>query len=391
MQLYQAELAAQTHRFSNAVLQDYPVLISRLLEVKKACARANVLANEIDKKQGQAIAEACDDLLADNQSAFFHIDPLQGGGGIAINMAINESIFERCQANGSLTDRKQAKEVVNKSQSTADVLYTALSLSLYTHLGFLESTLDLLHSSLDKKILDFADVPIQARTCLQRASMAMVDQLFQGYACAVQRRLERIRSIRDSFLQVNLGGTVLGQGDGASPEYRRFVIDQLRDVTGLDVSLARNLYDCAQNFDHWAAVSQEFDLLAGSCLKVAKDVRMLAMEEDNPLGFIAVPMVIEGSSFYGSKNNPTIAETLIQACFMVKGKSETVRMALDHAELQLNVFAPFMGLELVHQTQFLTKAIDNFTRHLVEGMTIYASKRLKESLDVATTERKKVD
>ena len=133
-------------------------------------------------------------------------------------------------------------------------------------------------------------------------------------------------------------------------------------------------YDCAQNADPWARYSHELSLLAGSLIKMAQDIRLMSMEPENSLGILDIPYTIKGSSFYPNKKNPTLPETLIQCAFLVKGQTSSIELAHEHAELQLNIYTPFIGIILIEQMSLLTKSLNKFTTYCLADLQPYKNK-----------------
>ncbi len=220
--------------FSGRALRDYPLYVRALATVKKAAARANRDAQVITPKISDAIEAACDALIAGDYLNEFPVDVIAGGGGIAVNMNLNEVIANL--ANEDLGGERggyapiDPKLHVNASQSTADVCHTA------AHIAILEKWIDLRAVMSDcvevahHKAVQFQTIQTIARTCLRDASVVALGESFGGYAAAIARRTEELDRTVATLRKINLGGTVMGDGNGAPAAYRRTVVGHLNNL-----------------------------------------------------------------------------------------------------------------------------------------------------------------
>jgi aspartate ammonia-lyase len=361
----QTARSVETHSFSGARLCDYPVLVESLLLVKRAAAMANGITGRITQELAERIVGQCDHLLDSDGARHFAVDVFQGGGGIAINTNFNEAIATL--DDGSPRFAMEPREHVNASQSTADVVATAARITLVRlHVDWNQVLMDVESAFADLESR-LQNTPSVARTCLQDAMPAPLGVLFSGYRSAISRRRMSLAGAVDRLRAVNLGGTVIGSGEGASAEYRRQVYLELNQWLPFTVYPRENLYDAAQNSDDLGHVAAEISLLADVLIKIGKDLRLLAA---GPSGFheIRLPKVIESSSFFADKNNPTIVETLLNCCFLVVGKCRTIQAALEHGELHLNVFDPTAAVCIYEAMEMMTNALINFHRHCLLGI-----------------------
>lgn len=350
----------EQHGFSQWTLAQEPEFVKALLEVKEACAIANGKAGLIPAETAKAISQACADLGNNISNKTFFIDLLQGGGGIAINLNLNQAL---CDHSPQLT-----AEACNASQSTADVVSSAVRVTLIRELFRLEQVLLETQQTLMAKAAEFAEVPTLARTCLQDALVTSLGRKFSGYAQPLKRGLESLAEQRQVLHGVSLGGTVIGDGQGATAPYRQQVIGELATLTGLKLRPRESFMDAAQNIDEIVRVSHELALLAESCIKMGKDLRWLHSGPRGGLGEITLPKLLSGSSFFADKNNPTLVETLLQCCFEVLGNDRSVGACLEHGELDLNVFESMAGLKTMRSAQFLTRALHNFTQYALKDV-----------------------
>ena len=364
--------AVENLRFSGRILANYPDYIRSLAAVKKAAARANRDARTIDARCQDAIEYACDALIRGEHLAHFPVDMLGGGGSIAINMNINEVIANLASeylggARGSYQP-VHPKLHVNASQSTADVCHTAIRITVVRRWRGLRRSLSECVATFRSKAAELRPVVTISRTCLQDASRVSLGELFGGHAEAIERRASELDQSVRALARINLGGTAIGSGSGASAIYRRTILKHLNEIGGTRLSLRRNLYDAAQNIDDLAGMSAQLGLLAEALIKVASDIRLLASGPEGGFGEITLPAVQEGSSIFPGKINPVIPETMIQCCFQVLGCERAARLALESAELNLNVFEGAAAVNVFDAMEMMQRSIVLFGDPCVSGI-----------------------
>jgi aspartate ammonia-lyase len=373
--------AVENLGFSGRILANYPDYVGALATVKKAAARANRDAHLIDARRQDAIEHACDALIRGEHRAQFPVDLLAGGGGIAVNMNLNEVIANLASENlGGARGTYQPvhpKQHVNASQSTADVCHTAIRMTVLNRWSGLRRALSQCVATFRAKAAELRPVVTISRTCLQDASRVSLGELFGGHAEAIARRAAELeRSVR-ALAQINLGGTAIGSGSGAPAPYRRAILKRLNEVAGRKFTLRPNLYDAAQNIDDLAAASAALAMLAEVLIKIAQDVRLLASGPDGGFGEIILPAVQEGSSIFPGKINPVIPETMIQCCFQVLGCERATRLALERGELNLNVFEGAAAVNLFDAIEMMEQAVRLFAKRCVSGI-VANRKRCRE-------------
>jgi aspartate ammonia-lyase len=352
--------------FSGRVLRDYPYYVRALALVKKAAAHANRDARTIAPRIAKAIEAACQTLIRGEHLEQFPVDVLGGGGGIAVNMNINEVIANL--AREFLNAPIDAKVDVNASQSTADVCHTASRIAIIEQWSELRAVLLRCAAASRAKAKQFRGIRTLARTCLRDASAVSLGEIFGGYAAAIARRAGELDRAVSMLRKVNLGGTVIGDGSSASAAYRSAVIVHLNRLTKHQLSMRENLFDAAQNIDDLAAVSAQLGMLAEVLIKVAQDLRLLSSGPAGGFGEITLPAVQEGSSFFPGKINPVVPETLLQCCFQVLGCERAARIALERGELNLNVFESAATINVMDAMAMLTRAVATFTESCMKGI-----------------------
>lgn len=365
--------AVENLRFSGRTLANYPGYIHALAIVKKAAARANRDAHVIDARRQDAIERACDALIRGEHLTHFPIDMLAGGGSIAVNMNVNEVIANLASEHlGGARGTYQPvhpKAHVNASQSTADVCHTAVRMTVLSRWSGLRRVLSQCVATFRKKAEELRPVLTISRTCLQDASPVSLGELFGAHAEVIARRTGELAQTMKALTRINLGGTAIGSGSGASVPYRHAILKRLNEVAGQKFTLRPNLYDAAQNIDDLGAVSAQLAMLAEVLIKIAQDLRMLASGPNGGFGEIILPAVQEGSSIFPGKINPVIPETMIQCCFQVLGCERVARLALERGELNLNVFEGAAAANVFDAIDMMERSVALFSDRCVSGIT----------------------
>jgi aspartate ammonia-lyase len=297
---------------------------------------------------------------------------LHGGGGIGTNMNTNEVIAnlanEKLGGGKGKYDLVHYSDDVNASQSTSDVCHTAIRMAIihsFSHFSNeLRKSVDAMARLADK----FQNIETISRTCLQDGMKVQLGETFRSYETMIKRRLQGLDHAISQLYQINLGGTVIGSGIGAPQSYQEIIVEKLREVSNLPLFHRENLYDAAQNIDDLGVVSRELSLLASCLIKIAKDLRLRSSGPEAGFSELVLPAVQAGSSFFPGKVNPTIPETLIQCCFQVLGCDRTVQAALEHAELDLNVFEGIAGINILDALGMLHEAVSHFTDKCLSGI-----------------------
>lgn len=266
---------------------------------------------------------------------------------------------------------------VNASQSTADVCHTAMRMTVLGRWRGLRRALSECVAIFRSKATELRPVVTISRTCLQDASRVSLGELFGGHAEAIARRAGELDQSVRVLSRINLGGTAIGSGSGASAIYRRTILKHLNEIAGAKLSLRRNLYDAAQNIDDLAGVSARLGSLAEVLIKVASDIRLLASGPEGGFGEITVPAVQEGSSIFPGKINPVIPETMIQCCFQMLGCERAARLALESGELNLNVFEGAAAVNVFDAMEMIQRSIVLFGDQCVSGI-VANRKRCRE-------------
>ncbi|WLR59276.1 lyase family protein [Guptibacillus hwajinpoensis] len=360
--------------FSEKKLSDYPDYVKAISIVKKAAALANGEAGVLAKRIQDGIVTACDELISGKHVEHFPVDPYHGGGGIGSNMNVNEVISNRANQIlgyeiGSYTE-VHPNDHVNASQSTSDVCHTAIRLTIAKQMEKLLAVVRSLQQSIRENANEWSHVMTISRTCLQDGMRVPLGDSISGVVAMLDRRMESLQQAIEQMDRINLGGTVIGSGIGASERYRKNILHYLRETTSRNVMYRDNLFDAAQHLDDLGDVSNELRQLASNLIKFGKDLRIRASVPETGFGELSLPAVQAGSSFFPGKVNPVIPETLIQCCFKVLGCDRTVQAAIEHGELDLNVFEGVAGMAIIDAIQMLTNMLPVFEERCVKGIKV---------------------
>lgn len=347
-------------------------MIESLAWIKKACARANRAAGVLAPETDEAIERACDEIIAGALHDQFIVDPLQGGAGTSTNMNANEVIANR--AIELLGGRKgdytlvHPNDDVNSGQSTNDVYPTCVKMTLYIALEDLLKALAELIGALDDKAAAFDRIIKMGRTQMQDAVPIRLGQEFAAYASVLRREQERLIRARGELLWLNLGGTAIGTGVNAQPDYIENVVRTLAELTGIPFQQSRDLVDATQNTDCYVVLSSALKGCGVSLSKICNDLRLMSSGPRDGLGEITLPPRQNGSSIMPGKVNPVIPEVVNQIAFRLIGLDTTVTMAAEGGQLELNAFEPVIFDSLYQGITQFRNGISTLTRHCISGI-----------------------
>ncbi|GAX90483.1 aspartate ammonia-lyase [Effusibacillus lacus] len=347
-------------------------MIRALAAVKKAAAIANCEVGVLKPEIADAIVQAADEILEGKLHDQFIVDSIQGGAGTSMNMNANEVIANRAI---ELLGGKKGEYLrcspnthVNMAQSTNDVFPTSIRIaSLQLAKGVIEA-LTALKAAFENKAKEFDRVIKMGRTHLQDAVPIRMGQEFGAYARVIGRDIERIERSLVNLREINMGATAVGTGLNALPEYITKVTEQLRQITGLDLKRAEDLVDATQNTDAYTEVSAALKICAVNLSKICNDIRLMASGPRTGFGELRLPPRQPGSSIMPGKVNPVMAEVVNQVAFQIQGNDQTICLASEAGQLELNVMEPVLVFNLLQSLSILQNAVRVFTTHLVEGL-----------------------
>lgn len=374
-----AYYGAQTYRAQeNFPISDLRLpssFIRMLAMIKKHGARVNKQLKRIPGDHADAVDQAAQEVIAGNFNDQFIVDLFQTGSGTSTNMNLNEVIATR--ANEILTGKRSVKipvhpnDTVNLGQSSNDVIPTAIHMSAAEGIQRkLKPALTILHRALIDKSVAFREITKVGRTHLQDAVPMTLGQEFSGYARQIEQAIERIESVYPRLSELALGGTAVGNGLNAHPEFASLVIKQIAKETGISFSEAANHFSAQGSQDTAVELSGGLKTIAVSMLKIANDLRLLASGPKCGLGEINLPSLQPGSSIMPGKVNPVIPEAVVQVAAQVVGNDATITMGGQWGMLELNVMLPVIAYNLIQSIELLSNASRAFADKCIDGITV---------------------
>jgi len=370
--LYGIQTLRAVENFPISGLPPLPAFVDAVIWIKKAAALVHRQTGRLEPRLADAIVRAADEVLVGQHRDQFVVDVYQAGAGTSHNMNCNEVLANRANellgaARGSYAP-VHPNDHVNMAQSTNDVIPTALRLAVLATLGPLLAALEGLAASLASKGREFDAVIKSGRTHLQDATPIRLGQEFSAYGHTITRHRDKLLQAADWLRPLNIGGTAVGTGLNAEPEYPRLMVEQLRKLSSLDVREAEDRVQLMQSMGDAATMSGALRALALDLNKIANDIRLLASGPRTGLAELILPAVQPGSSIMPGKVNPSIAEMVNQVCYQVLGLDVTVAMASEAGQLELNVMMPVMAHNLVFAITILANAARVFDVRCVRGI-----------------------
>jgi aspartate ammonia-lyase len=322
------------------------------------------------------VIQAADEVLAGQHRDQFVVDPYQAGAGTSHNMNANEVLANR--ANELLGGKRgeykpvHPNDHVNMAQSTNDTIPTAIRLAALAVLPRLQAALTRLANAFLAKGREFDAIVKSGRTHLQDATPIRLGQEFTAYGRTIERNLDRIRRAADDLRDLGIGGTAVGTGLNAEPEYPEKMVKHLSAITGLALRVGKDRVQLMQSMGDAAAMSAVLRTLAVDLNKIANDLRLLASGPRTGLDEVLLPAVQPGSSIMPGKVNPSIAEMVNMVCYQTIGNDLTIATAAEAGQLELNVMMPVIAHNLVFTMEILTSAAGVLAERCVEGILPHA-------------------
>ena len=348
-------------------------LIRALAIVKKAAAQVNLALGILPLEKAEFIERAADEVIAGKLDAEFPLSVWQTGSGTQTNMNVNEVIANRAieMAGGEIGSKKpiHPNDHVNLSQSSNDVfptgMYIAAAIALRERLMPAVARLQV---SIEKQASAFADIVKIGRTHLQDATPLTLGQELSGWVALLQGNLARLETAGAGLLDLAIGGTAVGTGLNAHPEFGARVAEAVSAATGIPFRSHANKFAALSAHDELVFASAALSTLAGSLMKIANDVRWLASGPRCGLGEISIPENEPGSSIMPGKVNPTQCEAVTMVAVEVFGNHAAVQFAGSQGNLELNVFKPVMIFNFLRSARLLTDVCHSFADHCIDGL-----------------------
>jgi aspartate ammonia-lyase len=364
--LYGIQTLRAAENFPISGLRPLPAFVDAVIWIKRSAAVVHRQTGRLDGRLADAIVRAADEVLSGHHRDQFIIDVYQAGAGTSHNMNCNEVLANR--ANEILGGSRgtyqpvHPNDHVNMAQSTNDVIPTAMRLATLATLPATVRSLDRLAESLLRKGEEFDHIVKSGRTHLQDATPIRLGQEFTAYGRTVQRHRQKLSEAADWLRELNIGGTAVGTGLNAEPEYAGLMVRELARISGLELRAGADLVQLMQSMGDIATLSGALRAYVLDLNKIANDIRLLASGPRTGLAEILLPAVQPGSSIMPGKVNPSIAEMVNQVCYQALGLDTTVAMAAEAGQLELNVMMPV----ITHNIVFSLIIVGNASRVLAE-------------------------
>ncbi|MBS0424328.1 MAG: class II fumarate hydratase [Proteobacteria bacterium] len=348
-------------------------LIHALARVKRAAAKVNHDLGLLNAASAAAIIEAADEVIAGNFDDQFPLVVWQTGSGTQTNMNVNEVLANRASeilGGGRGADRKvHPNDDVNKGQSSNDVFPTAMHVAAVQELQQqLLPAIQLLRETLAAKAQAFSGIVKIGRTHLQDATPLTLGQEFSGYVAQLDHGLRHVEAALPHVCELALGGTAVGTGLNAHPEFATRVAAELSRLTGLPFVTAPNKFEALASNDALVHAHGALKTLAASLMKIANDIRWLASGPRCGIGELRIPENEPGSSIMPGKVNPTQSEAMTMVCCQVMGNDVAVNMGGALGNFELNVMKPLIIHNFLQSVRLLADAMVSFNDHCATGI-----------------------
>jgi fumarate hydratase class II len=348
-------------------------LIDALVRVKRAAAQVNRELGLLDDAKGQAVVAACDEVLARQHDAEFPLSVWQTGSGTQTNMNVNEVLANRAsellggsRGTGRLV---HPNDEVNLGQSSNDVFPTAMHVAVALEVEHrLRPALAALRATLAAKAESFAGIVKIGRTHLQDATPLTLGQEFSGYVAQMDIAAAAIAAAQPAVLELAIGGTAVGTGLNAHPEFGARVAAKLAADTALAFVSAGNRFAALAGHEPLAALHGALKTLAAALNKIANDVRWLASGPRAGIGEITIPENEPGSSIMPGKVNPTQCEMLTMVAAQVAGNDVALQIAAMNGNFELNVYKPLIVHNVLQSIRLLADGMAGFDAHCARGI-----------------------
>ncbi len=348
-------------------------LIRALALVKRSCARVNIDLKELPEEKAKAIAAAADEVLAGKHDSEFPLVVWQTGSGTQTNMNMNEVLANRASEllGGERGEKRRVhpNDEVNRGQSSNDVFPAAMSVAAVQAIhDRLMPALSSLRDTFSAKSEAFKDIVKIGRTHLQDATPLTLGQEISGWVSQLDHGIAHVRASLTHLCELALGGTAVGTGLNAHPEFGARVAKELGKATGLPFVSARNKFEALAANDALVNAHGALKTIAASLTKIANDVRWLASGPRCGIGEISIPENEPGSSIMPGKVNPTQSEAVTMLCAQVLGNDVAVNVGGASGAFELNVFKPLIIHNFLQSVRLLADGAESFRDHCAAGI-----------------------
>ena len=360
-------------------------VIRALAIIKRASAEVNQRLGSLDARRAKTIARVAQEVIEGALDDHFPLSVWQTGSGTQSNMNVNEVIAAR--ANEMLGAKPGAKspvhpnDHVNMSQSSNDSFPTAMHIAAAEEITHrLLPALAHLQAALEQKTREFARIVKIGRTHTQDATPLTLGQEFSGYAAQVKLGRARVKAALKELYPLAQGGTAVGTGLNAKPQFARLVAARIARLTGLPFVSAPNKFEALASHDAIVFAHGALTSVATGLFKIANDIRLLGSGPRSGRGELILPENEPGSSIMPGKVNPTQCEAMTMVCCQVFGNHTTITVAGSQGHFELNVYKPVLAYCMMHSMQLMSDVTRSFTEHCVEGIRA-DEKRIRDLME----------
>jgi aspartate ammonia-lyase len=379
----QTQRAIPAFAVSGLTTADRPDLLIGLALVKQAAARANVVVGALDPQIGARIEAAAARVASGEHHDQFPLDLVQGGGGTATNMNMNEVLANLANLAAGAPLGACApvhpNDHVNRSQSTNDAYPTGMQVAVLRAGERALLGVARLRASFEAAAERSGDLERLGRTCLQDAVPLSVRETHRAHAHALARTSAALRRALAELHAVPLGATAIGTGIGAPEGYRARAVASLAELSGFPLLPSPDLFDALANLDGYVGVASAAVQVALVIGKVSADLRFWSSGPTGGIGEVQLPKALVGSSIMPGKINPVIPELAMQVAFDVRAAAHAVEMAVGGGELELNIFEPVVARHLLGALGELAALGPIFAERCVDGL-VWLPERTAQNL-----------
>ncbi len=351
-----------------------PLPIVRALGiVKRAAAETNMSLGRLDKKLGDAIVKAAQEVAEGKLDEHFPLVVWQTGSGTQSNMNANEVISNRAieMLGGEMGSKKPVhpNDHVNMSQSSNDTYPTAMHIACAEEIVHrLLPALQELRNALNDKAQAWRDIVKIGRTHTQDATPLTLGQEFSGYTVQVENGIKRIEQTLPSLMELAQGGTAVGTGLNAPKGFAEAIAQRIAAITQMPFKSAPNKFEALAAHDAMVMSHGAITTAAAALFKIANDIRLLGSGPRSGLGELSLPENEPGSSIMPGKVNPTQCEALTQVCVQIFGNNSAIVFAGSQGHFELNVYNPVMGYNFLQSVRLMADAARSFTDNCIVGI-----------------------
>jgi fumarate hydratase class II len=373
----QTQRAIQNFKFSPYRMPE--IIIRSIALVKYAAAHVNGELGLIPEEYAKFIKLAAEGIMYSPRMSDFPVDVFQTGSGTSTNMNVNEVIATR--ANELMTGEKKTtspihpNDHVNKCQSSNDVIPSAIRIATAIEIETnLLPKLNVLRETISKKAHQLRNIIKTGRTHLMDAMPISFAQEFSGWEKQIEYGIERLRSTYPRLLELPLGGTAVGTGINAHPEFAERVVNLISQISGIQFKVAANRFEAQASIDVASEVSGALKTLAASLMKISNDIRLMNSGPLSGMGEITIPALQPGSSIMPAKVNPVIPEAVRMASAKVIGNDTTITISCSLGEFELNTMLPVIGFCLIESITLMANSAYLLAKKVINGIKVNQEK-----------------